>query len=97
MKKILNQSVYSYRFIHCSFNQLPGVCFEKSKRRAIERPLLSSSPGEVSLRLRLLALTVGPEEFISTLPSTSSSGRAAICVVHLGSLEGKVGYGKAKK
>lgn len=73
--------------------QLPGVCLEKSKRRAIERPLLSSPSGEVSLRLRfaLFALTVGPVELISTLPSTSSSGRAAICVVHFGSLEGKVG------
>ena len=51
----------------------------------------------MSLRLRLLALTVGPVEFISTLPSTSSSGRAVICVEHFGSLEGKVGYGRAKK
>ena len=81
---------------HLFIVQLP-VCLEKSKRRAIERPLLSSSPGEVSLRLRLLALTVGPVESISTLPSTSSNGRAVICVVHFGSLEGKVGYGRAKK
>jgi len=73
--------------------QLPGVCFEKSKRRAIERLLLSSSSGEASLRLRfiLLALTVGPVELSWTLPSTSSSGRAVIWVVHFGSLEGKVG------
>ena len=84
------KTIYSDQFVQL-FNQLPGVCLEKSKRRAIERPLLSSSPGEVSLRFRLLALTVGPVELISTLPSTSSNGRAVIWVVHFGSLEGKVG------
>jgi len=73
--------------------QEPGVCLEKSKRRAIERPFPSPRSGDVSLRLRVpfRAFTPGPVEFMSTFPSTSSRGLAVICVVHLGSFEGNVG------
>lgn len=70
----------------------------KSKRLAMER-VFASSLEEESFRFSrlLLALTPGPVEFISTLPSTSSRGRPDACVVHLGSLEGWVGYGKLVK
>jgi hypothetical protein len=71
----------------------------KSSLRAILRDM--SCP--LSLRLSFLGgavdLTPGPVfPFGSTLPSTSSSGRdAAVCVLVFGSLEGCVGYGRAKK
>ena len=73
--------------------QDPGVCLEKSNRRAIERPFPSLTSGDASLRFRVLfrAFTPGPVEFMSTFPSTSSKGLAAICVVHLGNFEGNVG------
>ena len=73
--------------------QDPGVCLEKSNRRAIERPFPSLTSGDASLRFRVLfrAFTPGPVEFMSTFPSTSSKGLAAICVVHFGNFEGNVG------
>jgi len=71
----------------------PGVCLEKSNRLAIERPFPSPPSGEVSFRFNVefRALTPGPAESTSTLPSTSSSGRGASWVEHFGSLEGNVG------
>jgi hypothetical protein len=57
----------------------------------------------LSLRLSFLggaALTPGPEPVAEkTFPSTSSRGReaAAVCAAVLGSFDGCVGYGSAKK
>lgn len=71
----------------------------KSSLRAILRDM--SCP--LSLRLSFLggAVDLTPVlPFGSTFPSTSSKGRevaAAVCVLVLGSLEGCVGYGRAKK
>jgi len=84
--------------INTTSNHEPGMCFVKSKRLAIER-VLDSSLEEESFRLSrlLLALTPGPVEFISAFPSTSSRGRPLNCILHLGSLEGCVGYGRLVK
>lgn len=73
-----------------------GGAFEKSNRLAMD--LAFASLGEANLRLRplLVALTPGPDEFISTLASTSSNGLFATAE-HLGNFEGWVGYGRAKK
>jgi hypothetical protein len=71
----------------------------KSSLRAIFR----DKSGPLSFRLSFFggtALKPGPAPLRSAFPSTSSSGRddaAAVCAAVLGSFEGCVGYGSAKK
>lgn len=71
----------------------------KSSLRATDR--VSASVIE-ALRFSLLAfgsgaLTAGPGALRSTFPSTSSRGRGASWFAVLGSLDGCVGFGEAKK
>lgn len=64
-----------------------GGAFEKSSRLAMDLAWVSVGDTSFLLRPLLVALTPGPEAFISTFASTSSRGLFTT-VEHLGSFEG---------